>query len=218
MIGPKWINSYGFVCANEMELNDPFGPANGWLNTGLTVACKMYAPDFTSIYLSCVGNKYPLFYRSPTRKHLDDQEAADDYFGMFVMIDTPVALSLLRWGENHGWHFDVQSPEREDIRYRFDRFISFVPLLRLKAGEMLSLIDHVAITATILWDSFHTLYADPNKKAFCRISVVRDRCWHFTLASRLWFYMIKKRYGTVGRSWAASLADGHPLSEYDTNE
>lgn len=213
-----YVNSDGFVCANKEELEDFYGPGNGWLHTGMAVAIGKYSAPFLKMYLACKREPWPLFYRSPQRKNADDQEAADDWWGFFVLLrccysGSNIAKSLLDWGNIHNWVFDVSDNQSTDIRFRFDRFISFIPILRIIAGEKLSFTDSIACIATIIWDAFHIDDADGNGKAFCRIYVFQSYGYIFPLVSNIWFVRVKKKYGSVEKSWAAALCNGHPLSE-----
>lgn len=222
----KYINSDGFVTDKSNAETIP-GEGNGWLQTGLAMA------TFPKEYLAVVGKdklvsmladcrksyECPLIYRSPHKKNADDTNAADDYWGallIFKLIKYPSwANELYVWAKARNWHFDIQQPDSPRIEYNFNRFVHFIPFLRQTIGEPLSLIESIGMAVGIVFDSFSIDEPDPNKKVFCKISLMEIDSIVCRLAGLFWRWRVRRKYGHIGACWAASLEPGHFLSAYD---
>lgn len=221
MIDPKWINASGFVTIQPNAADIP-GEGNGFLVTGLAVACNQYRPDtnivFAVFFNTCVRSlTMPPIYRSPYKKNPGDETKIDDYWGAMVLAkyyNPAWAKSALEYGEEMDWIFNCINPEDTDLNFRFDRFPAFIPCLRLSAGQSLSLFENIALSLTILWDAFHISEADKNMQAYCRIMLARKTMLG-PLFESLWVRNIRKRYGTIGKSWESYFGTGHPLNDFN---
>lgn len=208
MISKQYINANGFVTVYP---DAPFvpGEGNGWLNTGVAFCMGIYdvQPIIGLMINACRKGQTPLVYRSPYKRNADDQETCDDYWGLIAM-SRAWSKEILAWGETNGWDFDIQGYGNPD--YRFDRFPEFAPLLRLRAGQSLTIWDQLIVAGSVLWDALHIDDADGNKRAFCKIYTARENPLA-SICCAIWTSRIKRRYGSVPASWSASLPKDHPL-------
>lgn len=218
MISSEYINADGFVTVDKNAPTIP-GEGNGLLQTGLAYACDMVSTDAVfDIVKKCKHDNNPLVWRSPHKKNADDNQAADDYMGLFVIaqqIELHWLYDLYLFVSKRGWCFNIQNPNTYDLRYDFNRYPSFIATLKMAAGIRLTLPETIAMFIEIIWDSFLITHADENMKAFCRLTVAEKHNNLFKLAGMLWRYRIRRRYGIIGRSWAEYFGEGHPLNEYD---
>lgn len=216
----NYQNSDGFVTIDPNAPANP-GEGNGFLQTGLAIAanCLNFSPQYAQVMLyDCQrSHECPLIYRSPHKKNADDNEAVDDYWGAFVLAYSTGnriwPRKVLEFAEAFKWDFDLQG--NRNPKYRFDRYSAFAPLLRLCAGQKLTIWEELILAGTIAWSIFKTDAADGNMKTFCQIYIAQRESGICKAVSRLWFRKIKKQYGTIGKSWAAYFVNGHPLVEYD---
>ncbi len=210
-----FINKDGFVTANPFANAWP-GEGNGFLNTGLAHACGMYPnpEDFPAMIQRCRhSDMIPLIWRSPHKKNPGDDQKCDDYWGALLLSEN-WALEILRYAEDTGWNFNIVNPYVQEAEYRFDRFPAFPPFLRACAGKKLAMMEVITLALQIFSDAFDLKDADSNKKAFCRLKKAREvstLCW---VASKLWIYKAKKKFGKVGGAWKASHFI-NPLNDYD---
>jgi hypothetical protein len=213
MINPAYINADGFVTVQPNAPAVP-GEGNGWLQTGLAYACGLYPQANADVMLAfCAkSNECPLIYRSPHKKNADDNETCDDYWAALPMSQF-WAKEVLQYARAHGWNFDVQ--EKGGLEYAFWRFPAFTPFLKLCAGESLNIFDRLRLAGTIAFDAFFSDAADTNMAAFCRLVKAEQACPLSALAAGLWRSRIRKRYGTIGKSWAGYFGDTHPLVMFD---
>lgn len=214
-IGAAFINRDGFVTIKPNAENIP-GDGNGWLQTGLAVACGAYPLNSTQLWIMLgrcrKSATCPLIWRSPYKRNPDDDQKCDDYWGALPLNEL-WAKEVLGWGEAYGWVFDTR--EIGGLEYRFDRFWGFVPFLRLCAGRRISLWESVELAGSILLDAFSIANADGNMKAYCKLRVAEESSALSAAAAKIWRSRIKKRYGRIGASWAKYFGEGHPLNEFD---
>lgn len=213
MLPPEYINADGFVTVQPNAPAMP-GEGNGWLQTGLAYACGMYSDGkFSDMFAACMkSDGCPLIFRSPHKRNPDDHETCDDYWGALPLSSFWARLVLL-WGRNHGSMYDVQ--ERGGLEFRFDRFPAFTPFLKLCAGESLTLVDRLRLAGTIVFDAFFCAAADTNMAAYCRLVKAEKSCPLSKLAASFWRSRIRKRYGTIGKSWAGYFGPEHPLTTFN---
>jgi hypothetical protein len=227
--GLGFINSDNFVTAQPYAQAIP-GEGNGWLQTGLWASATLHsglsvigwvemADIFEDMFKACRrADDCPQIWRSPHKKNPGDNQNHDDYWGALAIsyfIGGDWAKEVVQWGEKTGWFFDIEAPERKQLRYYFGRFPDFIPFARLCAGQKLGLTEVIFLAGSIIWDAFHISAADANMRAFCKISVAEQKSFTCFLASLLWFRRVRKRYGTVGNSWAEYFGKGHPCNNYD---
>lgn len=210
-----YINKDGFV---TIEPNAPTipGEGNGFLQTGLAWACGMYpeVPIERMIESCRESPEVPLIWRSPHKKNPDDNQAQDDYEGILPMSQS-WAREVLTYAEKNDWDFSMHDKDDDAIEYRFDRFLSFPIFLRLCAGESLPFWDQVILSLTMLYSCFKISDADTNKKSFCALVKLRkSKVFMGKLVADLWISKVRKKYGTIGGSWAAA-KPGHPVNVYD---
>lgn len=204
------------------------GMGNGLLHTGLLYTIKANHGALTqvdkdhlaAIVSQCEHASVPMLWRSPIKKNPDDNQQWDDYFGMlpalyFAGSDFP--RRFLAHAEKAHWSFDIQKPDQFNFRYYYERMPGFVGFVKSCArGTDLSVIatpmEMLQLAGAILWSAFSIDNADSNMKAYCRLSVARKESPLCALASLVWFWRIRRRYGIVGQSFAAYFQDkAHPL-------
>lgn len=223
MQGLGYVNADGFVTV-EKNANHIPGDGNGWLQTGVW-ACGVesfsseVAMQMKYMLRRCrYSVEIPLIWRSPHKRNPGDNQNHDDFWGALAIsffLKGDWAKEIVAWGEAKGWIFDVSNPEAIGPRYYFTRFFDFVPFARLCAGQKLSLAENLILAGTILIDSFRIEKADGNMRAFCKITVAKRCTLACALAALLWEKRIRKRYGTIGKSWAEYFGEGHPCNLYE---
>ena len=212
-----WLSKDGFVNPRR-DTPDVPGHGNAWLETGLAYACGMYdlsPAKATDMYLACTtSGSFPLFFRTPYKKNLDDSEEADDYWGFFALpIDLAYRVTIYNYLRGDGWNGDVH--KQGAFRYYFNRFLPLPCYVSMRSGGSFTVLDNLILSAACLWSSFGISDADSNKKAFLMGHELSVRSKLGKWAFSIWCKRIRKRYGTIGKSWAASYEEGHPLSNYD---
>jgi hypothetical protein len=209
-----YINADGFVTSKPNAETIP-GEGNGFLNTGLVWACGMYdeVPIQTMIANCRESATVPLIWRSPHKKNPDDHQTQDDYDGALPMSQI-WALEVLIYAETHDWDFSLHEEDEGDLEYRFDRFWHFAPFLYICAGRSLDIWSQVKLASYMLWNCFDIDNADPNKKAFCVMKKSYKEVVFGKMIFDLWISRVRKKYGTIGGSWAAA-HPGHPVNSYD---
>lgn len=217
----QYINSDGFVTIAPNAPAVP-GEGNGWLQTGLALATGKIPPAALEEGLipllsrcqksSTLTNPVPLIWRSPYKVNPGDETKQDDYYGA-LLISTTWAARLLDYLEANGWDFDISGKKR--LEYRFDRFPDFAPLVFMAAGKNISLFDEVRLALTIVWDAFHVEQADANMRTYCKIYLAEKDSALCAIAANFWRSRIRKRYGTIGASWAGYFGPGHPMNIFD---
>ena len=189
------------------------GEGNGWLQTGLAIAMGYYPEDdvtwtkiLTSLNRCCVSPACPLIFRSPFKRNSDDEQECDDYYGA-LLVSKPWAKEILEYGRKHFWILDVH--EKGRWRFFFARFPSFVPFVKLCAGEELNGFERLLLNLSIYWDGFFRGKADRNMKAYCVVSKAKAVA---PKASLYWHNRIIGKYGSVQQSFEEYFGKGHPLT------
>lgn len=210
----EYISPHGFVMGDSKEPG-----MNDWLITGVAVALNLYPgthPTFDLFNQCRKSDDCPLIYRGPDKKNSDDTEKADDYWAAMLISNKYYqqwSRELLTWAEVYDWTFNVQDPESKNPEYRFDRFLGFAPLLRLAAGEKLSLFDTLQLMGALAYDCWDISKGDGNMKALCRITLAeRSSAIYYPFAA-LWRLRIRKKYGRIALSFqeACGVGYGHPI-------
>jgi hypothetical protein len=204
-----YINKDGFITAKFNAETVP-GEGNGFLNTGLAVACGLIEPPKDLITKCRVSDANPQIWRSPWKKNEDDEQENDDYWGA-LLLDKDWALDLYLWARLNNWFFDIHGKGR--IRFWFGIHLHFPPFVKLCTETIeLNWLDRAILFCSTILDAFSIADADGNKKAFCRISKIKKLGGACSWACQLWEKRVIARYGSIGGSWAASLEAGHPVS------
>ncbi len=209
-----YINADSFVTATPDEPNIP-GAGNGFMNTGLAWACGMYddVPISTMLFRCRLSSKVPLIWRSPYKNNADDNQAQDDYEGALPMSQA-WAKEVLEYAEDNDWDFSMREEDNGNIKYWFGRFLHFPPFVRVCAGEDLSYWSQLMLLFSFLLFSAQISDADTNKKSFCMLKKSYDKIFLGKSAFKFWISRVRKKYGTIGASWAMA-HPGHPVNNYD---
>ena len=218
-----YINASGIVTIEAGAPASP-GDGNGLMQTGLMYCIlAQFAPlskvDLDRVDLlgeACLSSKVPLLYRSPFKKNPDDDNNHDDYRGWLAAcyhVGSAYPKAFLAYAEAHGWYIDVQQPEQERLKYLFSRFIEFPAFARACAGAKAKLLDGLFLSLAILWGAaFDVSKSDSCIKEYCLITVARKSSTLARLASRVWFWRVRRRYGITGQAFAAYFKSRvHPL-------
>lgn len=212
IIPPAYINRDGFITVVPYAPHVP-GEGNGWLQTGLAYACGHIELEYRTMLLTCQATGMPLIWRSPHKRNADDDQAHDDYWAA-LLLDRSWAGAVLRYAEKNDWDFAMRPEDKGKAHYLFSRFPHFPPFVRLAAGAELSPMDRAILWVSALVDALSIGQADGNMKAFCRLHLT-VHLWGFGPLASLWWWRIRRRYGTIGESWAAYFGHGHPLNGYN---
>ncbi len=221
MIPAEYINQDGFVTVEPGAATVP-GEGNGWLQTGLAIACDLYPYQMLGVLqrslVECcfdISKGDVRIWRSPHKKNPGDENKCDDYWGaMWVSAWWP--HDLYAYFRRNGTNCDPFNRKDAWSRwtYWFGRHPHFLPFVRISANEAY-FFDWWIIALHIFIDAFFIGEASGNKKAFCRLAAVRNCSKICRIAAKFWVYRVKKQYGTVGGSWAKDVGMYHPLAYYD---
>ncbi len=211
MIDPRYINADGFVTVNP-NANPIPGDGNGILQTGLAIALGLLPDDHVvEMLLGCRKSiSCPLIFRSPHKRNPDDEQTQDDYWGA-LPLNKSWAEEILEYGQKHLWIMDVHEEGR--LTFWFGRYLPFAPFTKICAGVKLNCVERKILKATIYLDALKTGSASGNMIAYCRAWACVQRDPFFADAFAYWLRKVRKRYGTLGASWAAYFGPGHPLNE-----
>jgi hypothetical protein len=218
-----YVNEDGFVTV-EKDANPFPGEGNGWLQTGVAVACGFdYDPTIImKMFIRCRYGITPLMWRSPHKKNLGDNQNHDDYWSIGLLswkYKLDWAREFVEFGAKFDWIYDVTDPTGGNLRYKFDRFLDFVPYMRLCAGEKLTIADKFILAGTIIYDAYHPDKADANMRSFCKVTVAEKQGGLLCkMAGFWWRKRIKSKYGTIGNSWAKYFGEGHPLNAFNDDQ
>lgn len=221
----RYINSFGIVTIRP----DDGDQGNGLLQTGLFYCIKasvgelkkVYTDQIASISAACKHVDWPMFWRSPLKKNSDDTQKQDDYYGWLAALyyaHNPLANDFFEYAESVGWFINIQKPgDKTDWNYYFERFPGFRVFAKMCARSTngkhrISLGEHIEIALDIFWSAFHIDDSDGCMRDYCLISVARRESILAAAVAPLWFYRVRKKYGTVGKAFSAYFQDGnHPL-------
>lgn len=217
-----YINADGFITVIPNSPNVP-GEGNGLLQTGLYYAILAQYGGYSekdtatilNITLSCLHRDFQILWRSPWKKNKDDDEQHDDYRGWLAACyfsDNPFPKLFLEFAKEHNWVVDVQNPDFPNIKYYFGRYIGFPSYVKMCARQKLGFLDHITVAFMILSKCFKISKSDSCMKAYCEITVARKESKLCNLVSKLWFYLVRKKYKITGQAFAEYFqSPSHPL-------
>lgn len=226
-----YMNLLGFV---TIKPNDPEDQGNGLLQTGLFYVIKAVHGALTqvdkdtidSITEQCRHDSVPMLWRSPLKKNHDDNQNWDDYTGWLAAMyfsGHKFPMEFLGWGLTHSWSFDIQNPYCWNPDYYFERQIGFTTFAKMCARGFdpkvpITPLEHAMLALAILWSAFSIDKSDSCMKSYCRIAVARKESWACHLASLIWFWRVRKKYGITGQAFSAYFqSKAHPLTLGDWN-
>lgn len=211
IIPDLFINHDGFVTI-QPNANPRPGEGNGWLQTGLAVACGARPPAPEMLRACRKSPTNPLIWRSPWKVNPGDETQCDDYWGA-LLISRPWAQEILAYGKAHWWCFDIGGQGR--FKYWFGRFLPFASFVKVCAGERPNRLEAFCLALYILFSAYKISNADGNMKAYCVISRAQWASPWCAWAAKIWNRRIRARYGFVGLSWAEYFGPDHPMNSFN---
>lgn len=229
-LGP-YVNSDGIVTVDQFALAK-WGEGNGLLQTGLYYCIKANEGSFTEqdaikileITAACKRDGYPMVWRSPYKKNPDDNQNHDDYWGWLAacyFAKSRFPKEFYDFAESKGWLVDIQNPEVPSHNYYFERYIGFKQFVKMATrgcykAHAVSYLDALVVAGAIIYKSFGALASDSCMRTYCLVSVAQKESLLCMLAGMLWRWRVRKRYGTIGLSFAAYFrSPEHPLARGD---
>lgn len=213
-------DEWGFITpVKNPPMNGSYpGGGNILLFTGLYYAILSLNGAVTQVdsdewirLLSLVRHeKYPIYWRTPVKKNADDHQEHDDYWGIlaasFHCGEVHIPAGIHQFGKSFQWSFDIQQPEKWNVKYWFARFPMFVPFVRLCCCLEINLFQWFILYTYVFISSFSVSDSSSNIRAFLVASVLRER----SLTGRYLFdRLVMRMKGGLG--FIGELPPDHPL-------
>ena len=155
-----------------------------------------------------------LLFRSPTD---NDGEGHDDYIGVtsacyHFRFEWPKAM--VEYGKEHNWIFNNTKPyDKSELKFWHDRFPGLTTFYRVAAKERVGAWELLPLIMALLFNAFSKpLNEDSRMLTYMQLTVLsKEKPFPFWIIRRLWFFIINRRFGSLGGSWVTYFGKEHPF-------
>lgn len=148
---------------------------------------------------------------------LGEAQSWDDYIGICAgsfWTNHPAARWVYEYGKKNNWSFDNLNPYKFSWRKWFGRFIGFPQFVKMCSGKKTNVLENLMIALKIVFTDISA--SDSCMKTYIIITVARDCSLLSEWASRLTLARIRRKYHSVGLSFAPYFQSvDHPLTLED---